>query len=646
MGLHGAASGPTIWSKISQANVTFGANANISISDNNFAIKTFSDQQRANGTLPPGFRHFLREPAAGERFTLLGRPYEPSNQHADAQRLMGKLAKRLEREPALPSLDNPDIPSGYTYFLQLVAHDFVHSSAFLSLVDGNLAALANTRASVLRLETIYGNGPASRPELYEPVAGGSGVFHPQLRIGPLRRNGPVNAANPAPVPQTIPDPNDPAKTLVLAFDLARGRCPFDQTARKDGLPEPMVGDARNDDHPILSQLVVLFHQVHNFILQTLTRAAAGGVNPIINSALSFDADYTNYLCARSATILIYRNIIRRDLLKRLLHPAVFDAYNNNPDFIADQRFVPGERWRAPLELTHGVMRVAHTMIRPDYLFNRTANRSEFTFSRMLKQSSNDSPTQMPLQHFWAVDWPQFFGPDAVNKSLKLRPHYEFHVFDPQVFPAPTAEGVPGLAYRDLLSGIDDKPWSVGSLVDALREMPRFAALFDKQSHLLARDPANPGVRAWQAPLAAWLRAVPAFNANDAFTDAEIEMLAADPPIEFFAAFEAMYERRPGTPETAPPGADGGRRLGVFSSVLMADVFFNILRRDNILKPDRNPLLPFDPMMEKDLTLSLREQLAQLSQLIFNSNTRLDFVPEIASFDDLLAAMKDHMPQVF
>ena len=93
------------------------------------------------------------------------------------------------------------------------------------------------------------------------------------------------------------------------LDIARGICPFSDAPRKTGLPEAIIGDARNDDHPLLSQLVVLFHYVHNTIV---CRVAADPAHPLAGSP--FDMDHLNYLCARSATTLIYRSIIRHDLL--------------------------------------------------------------------------------------------------------------------------------------------------------------------------------------------------------------------------------------------------------------------------------------------------------------------------------------------
>lgn len=591
MAQHGSSSGPPVWRKLGQSKAAWANTA------------------RTTAANTRGFRHFIREPAASERFAFGGAPYDPTNEamRLAAQTLMRRLARRLEREPppADGNFDNPNIPSGYTYLFQLAAHDLVHSTVFLSLAEGRLTAISNTRSMPLRLETIFGEGPAARPDLYEKMTAGS-RFHPRLRVGPLRENGTLGAGNQQP---TITN---------LDFDIARGGCPFGHDSRAHGLPEPIIGDPRNDDHPILSQLVVLFHHLHNTILTELAKAPG---HPAMDSP--FETDHVNYLCARSATTLIYRNIVRHDLLRRLLHPDVRAAYETDSVPVADKPVVPGDRWQAPFELTHGAMRVAHTMVRPSYSFNAQGHAEEFSFRLMLLQSSDDQPEQMPLQTKWAVDWARFFGdgdPNVFNFSRRIRPHYDGHMFDALTFPAENGDGVAGLAYRDLLSGSDGMPWSLAALVQALRDTHRDLLA---RSPLLAINPAHPTTRPWQALLAAWLRAVPAYLPDDTLSEDDIRALSSDPPLNLFIAFEAMSD----------PATLGGQRLGVLGSILIADVFYNVLRRD--------------PMIADEFTLSSSAQMAALSHLIFGSAPNLlAFLPEITTFDALLAFMKPRMPQVF
>lgn len=557
---------------------------------------------RASASDPLGFRHFLGDPAPAERFKVDGVPYDPAipAQRARAQQLMRRLALRLERETLPPgeSFDNPDIPSGYTYFFQLVAHDLVNSTAFLSLSEGRLATIANTRSTPLRLETVYADGPAARPELYERKTEMS-RFHPLLRVGPLREDGNLAIGG---------TPTMRCERL----DIARGICPFSNAPRATGLPEAIIGDVRNDDHPLLSQLVVLFHYVHNSILDDF---AANPAHPLAGSP--FDADHLNYLCARTATTLIYRRIIRHDLLRRLLHPEVRAAYEANPDLVQDRTVASAERWSAPFELTHSMMRAAHGMIRPSYQFNIRAPAEEFTLQNMLLQSSDDKPDQMPLQRKWAVDWSFFFGAKPKNLSRRIRPHFDQHLSAPQVFPAENGDNVPGLAYRDLLSGIDTGPWSLEGLVKRLR--PTHGALL-ALSPFFADPPSAGSVGGWEAPFAAWLHAVPTSRPDDRFTNADIASLSKDPPLGVFVAFEALRD----------PASCCGRRLGVLGSIVLADVLYDILRNDQLVPRTSH--------------LSLPQQMEELSHTIFPSSPNLlSFIPDITTFDGLLDFMKPRMP---
>ena len=143
-------------------------------------ISTESD----NG--PSGFKHFLRDPKPAQQFTIDGVRFDPKNsdQKARANSLMTQLAKIMTFEPLADF--NPDIPSGYTYFLQLIAHDLVESSLFLSRNQSNLLGLSNVRTKPLRLETIFGGGPIECPHAYEFNDCG---FRDRLRLGQVRADG-------------------------------------------------------------------------------------------------------------------------------------------------------------------------------------------------------------------------------------------------------------------------------------------------------------------------------------------------------------------------------------------------------------------------------------------------------------------------
>ena len=110
----------------------------------------------AHGT-PPGFRHFLGTPRPSQRFTAYGIDPLAMPAHLPKVRgLMNRLSRRMDAQLPWPAhgdtsiecWENPRIPSGYTYLLQFVAHDLVHSAIPLSVAGALGADTANARRAL------------------------------------------------------------------------------------------------------------------------------------------------------------------------------------------------------------------------------------------------------------------------------------------------------------------------------------------------------------------------------------------------------------------------------------------------------------------------------------------------------------------
>ncbi len=97
--------------------------------------------------------------------------------------------------------------------------------------------------------------------------------------------------------------------------------------------------------------------------------------------------------------LIYHNIIRKDLMRRVIHPAIYAAYSGPlPDFIDRPAHVEGvaaihgtrERsgWQIPLEFSHGAFRFGHAMVRPEYAIN---DLSTHDLNNTLEKTSANDP---------------------------------------------------------------------------------------------------------------------------------------------------------------------------------------------------------------------------------------------------------------
>jgi hypothetical protein len=474
-----------------------------------------------------GFGHLLREPAAEERFRLDGQ--DPRQNLTRLRTVMGHLASAMARtdlEPDPATTENRGIPAGYTYLLQFMAHDLVLTSLPFWALDDRSPVMRNDRASRLQLDTLYGGGPNVCPLIFAPDDRNDGT-RTRLRVGPIGLD-----------PHNPPDQPRPLRDLVR-LGVASDRV---IDAGPDRRSEPLVADPRNDDHSIISQLTTLFLLFHNKVLDLLAQGGAAG------AALPLTEANRRFACARDAVTLVYRTIIRQDVMPRILHPAVRALLATGGSGPL-RRLVPASAG-LPLEFSHGAFRFGHAMVRHEYKINQQT----FALDQVLNQNSHLLPESVPLVPRWIVNWSNFFELNGAvqNYSFLLTPEYNSGLLDDRVFTGIDDTPRAGLAYRDLLSAALAGLWSVDALIAALP--PDLGALL-RDAALLANRPQR------VAQLTDWFtrRGVPADSAA---------LLAQDPPLPFFVLFEA---------ENDPQAR--GTCLGVLGSIIVAAVIYDALDAD-------------------------------------------------------------------
>ena len=124
-----------------------------------------------------GARNLFGPIRSADMFSACDR-MRPGQVEASVRVLMRRLSIRMRRGYRWPDLlagareagSNPNLPSGYTYLLQLIAHDIVDSTISLAKGAGINFGFANARRMPLSLETIYGGGPDVSPQAYEFTA--------------------------------------------------------------------------------------------------------------------------------------------------------------------------------------------------------------------------------------------------------------------------------------------------------------------------------------------------------------------------------------------------------------------------------------------------------------------------------------------
>ncbi len=461
---------------------------------------------------------------------------------------MHRLSRRMDafikwpphQDASAEQWENPFIPSGYTYLLQFIAHDLVHSAIPLSVAGGLGRGTNNARRTPLRLETLYGSGPVGSPHIYALDAPNDDR-RTKLRLGRMRWK-----------------ESEPATGCPFR-DIARARAEnvtgIDRSIAgvRVALTEALVADPRNDDHAVMSQLTALFALLHNALIDLIRRQERDSGR---NS--QFGAAYQRFLCAREAVTLIYHNILRNDLMRRIIHPAIYAAYGGPaPRFIdrpddASQALAIGD-WEIPFEFSHGAFRFGHAMVRHEYCINDLSIQD---LNSTLEKTSANDPVNMPLDETWMVQWSRFFeiNETTPNFSRRIGPYLSDGLGNDQIFPAFDETERVGLLYRDLLGASLAGMWSVDALIEEIgSRRPDLIAM----SRLLAD-------RAYRVEqLREWFVSGHAYGA---LTTEDIETLSNDAPLPFFVLFEAMRDMQ-------------GLKLGLLGSIIVSEVIFGALAGD-------------------------------------------------------------------
>ena len=176
------------------------------------------------------------------RFGRMFRSLRPAHfEEADLQALGRAMIAEREAQPTpegeVDDEENLGIDAGYTYLGQFIDHDLTFDPASSLVRADDPDALTDFRTPRLDLDCVYGRGPDDQPYLFEP----DGV---RMRLGD-----PVSGS-----------PGDPG-----ARDLPRNAPDGEAPARA------LIGDPRNDENRIVSQLQGVMLRFHNRVADLLQR---------------------------------------------------------------------------------------------------------------------------------------------------------------------------------------------------------------------------------------------------------------------------------------------------------------------------------------------------------------------------------------
>ena len=246
----------------------------------------------------------------------------------DREALTALGAALSEARPPRPGAqDNARIPAAYTYIGQFIDHDITFDpvSRLQRLNDPD--ALHSFRSPRYDLDSLYGSGPTDSPFLFEsndPVFRGV-----RLLIG---RN---------------PEANENGDPLERD-DLLRNR-----------QGRAIIGDPRNDENVIVSQLQLAFVRFHNRTARLLREE-----NRALRGRALFDA-------AARLVRWHYQWVVVRDFLPRIVGQPLANQVLK-PDGTTDLKFFEWQNQPfIPVEFSAAAYRFGHSMVRPTYDLNET-----------------------------------------------------------------------------------------------------------------------------------------------------------------------------------------------------------------------------------------------------------------------------------
>ena len=403
---------------------------------------TTKTETRPHGELPRGLRD---TPSSSTRAGRFGRMFRRLPVYEHRPDSLIELGQAMIQQPAGGMLDGPlgapdrnentslldgelRLPSGYTYFGQFVDHDITFDPASSLTRQNDPNALTNFRTPRFDLDSLYGRGPASQPYLYD-------------------RDG-------------------------LKLELGTSVSNDDEVAGPDLLrvkERALIGDPRNDDNLIVSQLQVAFIRFHNAVVDHVRRKSPNlGDNDVFKRA---------QLTVRWH----YQWVVVRDFLRRLVGDEVIDDILSSKEYSSPlgrhstvrPRLLFYE-WKQqpfmPVEFSVAAYRYGHSMARPSYLINDTITGPVVSNARripLFSRAPHDAnrPTNLngfkPLPNQSGVQWKYFLTGIKNRRGPNDRwlPQPSYKINTSLAFPLGDLPGSPegpehlhSLAVRTLLRG--------------------------------------------------------------------------------------------------------------------------------------------------------------------------------------------------
>ena len=321
------------------------------------------------------------------------------------------LARDLITDPALNvnNPNNPALSAGMTFLGQFLDHDVTFDPTSSLERQADPEAIQNFRNPLLELDNMYGSGPGASPHLYDQSSGGGGIKFLVEEI--------------------------PGAAAVSAGGFARFDLP------RNSQNTALLGDPRNDENLIVSQLHTSMLRFHNAVVDH------------VKSDLGLTRPGEVFAKAQRLVRWHYQWIIVHEFLEKTVGKRVVD------DILEKGRKF--YKWRnqpfIPVEFSVGAYRFGHSQVRPSYRSNFGPTPAEINsqvFKLIFNDSLPDGPDPNDLRggkraptRF--IDWQTFFdfGDNNVRPNKKIDTRLSTVLFD---LPGFAPGDVQSLAQRNLL----------------------------------------------------------------------------------------------------------------------------------------------------------------------------------------------------
>ncbi|MGA2408952.1 MAG: peroxidase family protein [Candidatus Binataceae bacterium] len=323
----------------------------------------------------------------------------PASKYAPTAAAIHDLAQST-MEPNNPTGDNPNIALGFTFLGQFVDHDLTLDATSLFGASNDPDATVDFRTPNFDLDNLYGSGPGVSRQMYD-LSGSDG--------------------------------KNPVKLLIDAgrdFDLPR-----------NSQNSALIGDLRNDENFLVSQLHLGFMKFHNAVVDLLRSSSV---------ASNYNGLHGNMFLFKDASDLVRRHyqwILIHEFLPTILgQDVVSDVLTKGPKLYNLQKL--GAKFPfMPVEFSTAAYRLGHTMLRQDYIINATIHKDLFDLPVFGSPRVMSSAEKIDFTGFF--DFP---GKPAAQRARKFDAKFTIPVFT-LPFIDTVQDPPPSLPERNMLRGL-------------------------------------------------------------------------------------------------------------------------------------------------------------------------------------------------